>query len=221
MKKKVVLVGGYQKTYALAKSLRTKGYEITIINLNYQHCIEFAQIEDIHILHGDGTRPYILDDAGIYDFDLAIALTRRDDDNLVICELCKKKFNVKRTVALVNDPEKVDFFYKMGIDSVVCSITTVTNLIEQQALMDQMSSIFELNGGKVKITQLAIPKTAPVVNKKLWELNLPQEVVIGCILRGDTNIVPRGDVRIHEGDILVMIASDQQQALAVKELTGK
>lgn len=221
MKKKVVLVGGYQKTYALAKSLRTKGYEITIINLNYQHCIEFAQIEDIHILHGDGTRPYILDDAGIYDFDLAIALTRRDDDNLVICELCKKKFNVKRTVALVNDPEKVDFFYKMGIDSVVCSITTVTNLIEQQALMDQMSSIFELNGGKVKITQLAIPKTAPVVNKKLWELNLPQEVVIGCILRGDTNIVPRGDVRIHEGDILVMIASDQQQALAVKELMGK
>lgn len=56
--------------------------------------------------------------------------------NLVICELCKKRFHVKKTVALLTDPKKTDFFYKMGIDSVVCAITAITGIIEQQAFVD-------------------------------------------------------------------------------------
>ena len=54
-----------------------------------------------------------------------------------------------------------------------------------------------------------------------WELNLPKEIIIGCILRGDQSLIPRGDTSIKEGDILLMITSDKQKLNAVKELTKR
>ena len=61
-------------------------------------------------------------DPDFHHADIVIALTPRDEDNLVICELCKKKFHVKKTVSLVSDPGKTEFFRQMGVDSVVCAI---------------------------------------------------------------------------------------------------
>lgn len=42
---------------------------------------------------------------------------------------------------------------------------------------------------------------------KIWELDLPKEVIIGCILRGESGMVPRGDTRLLAGDILVLIST--------------
>lgn len=221
MGKRVFLIGGYQKAQALSASLIKKGFQITIINDNYASCTELAEIDGVIVIHGDGTRPYILEDAGITDADIAIALTRRDDENLVICELCKKKFRVKRTVSLVNDPKKIDFFYRMGVDSVVCAISTITSVIEQQAFMDDITSIMPIGEGRINIAQIPISSSAPATGKKLWELTLPEAVIIGCILRGETTIIPRGDTRIQDGDVLVLISSNNQELSAIQELTGR
>ena len=48
---------------------------------------------------------------------------------------------------------------------------------------------------------------------------LPKEIIIGCILRGDHSLIPRGDTSVKEGDILLMITSDKEKLNAVKELT--
>jgi trk system potassium uptake protein len=66
---------------------------------------------------------------------------------LIICELCKKKYNVKKTVALVNDPKKTDFFHQMGIDSVVCAVNAITNIIEQQVFLDGIASLIPIGEG--------------------------------------------------------------------------
>jgi len=221
VKTKVLLVGGRSKTKALATSLIRKGYHVTVVNDTYEDCLKLAEIDKLTVINGDGTKPFILEDASAGDADIAIALTSKDEDNLVICELCKKRFDVKKTVALVSDPKKTDFFYKMGIDSVVCAITAITGIIEQQAFMDKIATLVPIGEGRVSIAEVPIPGTAPVVGKKLWEINLPKEVVIGCILRGDTTMIPRGDTRILAGDMLVLISSDEQETAAIKELTGR
>ncbi|MEA5083506.1 MAG: TrkA C-terminal domain-containing protein [Lachnospiraceae bacterium] len=74
---------------------------------------------------------------------------------------------------------------------------------------------------RVNISEIPIPGTFPAVGKKLWEINLPKEVIIGCILRGDTTMVPRGDTRILAGDMLVLISSDKQGMAAIYELTRR
>jgi len=221
MKTRVLLVGGRSKAKSLATSLIRKEYQVTVINDTYEDCMKLAEIDKLTVINGDGTRPFVLEDASAGDADIAIALTSKDEDNLVICELCKKRFQVKKTVALLTDPKKTDFFYRMGIDSVVCAITAITGIIEQQAFVDKIATLVPIGEGRVSIAEVPISGTAPAVGKKLWEINLPKQVIIGCILRGDTTMVPRGDTRILAGDMLVLISSDKQEMAAIQELTGR
>lgn len=220
MKTKVVLVGGRSKAKSLATSLINKGYSVIAINANYEDCLKLAEIDRLTVINGDGTKPFILEDAGAKGADIAIALTNKDEDNLVICELCKKQFHVRKTVAIVSDPKKTEFFYSRGIDSVVCAIAAITGIIEQQAFVDKMATLVPIGEGRVSIAEVPIVGTAPVVGKKLWEINLPKQVIIGCILRGDEAMVPRGDTRILAGDMLVIISSNQQEVEAIRELRG-
>jgi len=221
VKTRIFLIGGFQKTKFLAKSLLKKGYHVTAINKDTEKCLAMAEIENLTVFNGDGTKPFVLEDADAYEADIAIALTEYDADNLVICELCKKKFHIKKTVALISDPKKTEFFYRMGIDSVVCAITAVANIIEQQTFLDEMATLVPIGEGRVSIAQIPIAATAPAVGKKLWEINLPKEVIVGCVLRGEQSIVPQGDTRILTGDVLVLISANKQQMAAIKELTGR
>lgn len=221
MKNKVLLIGGRSKAKSLAVSLLRRGYEVTVVNKTYQDCMMLAEIKGITVINGDGTKPYILDEAGAEDCGISIAMTPRDEDNLVASQLCKKKFQVKKTVALVSDPKKTDFFRQMGVDSVVCAISTVTNIIEQQALIDEMANIIPIGEGRVQVVEVPIPGQCPTAGKKLWEIALPKQVIIGCILRGDTTLIPRGDTRIMGGDTLLMISGNGQEVAAIRALTGR
>ncbi|HBD00548.1 MAG TPA: potassium transporter TrkA [Lachnoclostridium sp.] len=221
MKKKVLLVGGRSKSKSLALSLIKRGYQVTAINDIYDDCLKLAEIKKLSVINGDGSKPFVLEDADAAAYDIVIALTSKDEDNLVVCELCKKRFHIKKTVALVSDPKKTDFFYKMGIDSVVCAISAVTSIIEQQAFVDEMANIVPIGEGRIQIAEVPITGSAPVVGKKIWEIDLPKEVIIGCILRSNTAMIPRGDTRILAGDVLVLISSSGQEIAAVKGLTGR
>ena len=220
MKGNVLLVGGRSKAKALAQSLLKKGYQVTVINRELSDCEKIAENEKLAVIHGDGTKPYVLEDAGAGHMEIVIALTPRDEDNLVICELCKKKFHIPKTLSLLSDPQKTDFFYKMGVDSVVCAISAVTGIIEQQAFMDEMAKAIPIGEGRVQLLEVPISETDPAAQKQVWELNLPKEVIIGCILRRDQTLIPRGDTRILGGDILVLISGNEQEEIAILELKG-
>ena len=220
MKGNVLLVGGRSKAKALAQSLLKKGYQVTVINRELSDCEKIAENEKLAVIHGDGTKPYVLEDAGAGHMEIVIALTPRDEDYLVICELCKKKFHVPKTLSLLSDPQKTDFFYKMGVDSVVCAISAVTGIIEQQAFMDEMAKAIPIGEGRVQLLEVPISETDPAAQKQVWELNLPKEVIIGCILRRDQTLIPRGDTRILGGDILVLISGNEQEEIAILELKG-
>ena len=221
MKKHVLLIGGFNKTRSLAVSLIKKGYRVSAINDDMAHCKVLAEVENLTVFHGDGSQPFVLESAGAHNADIAIALTKRDDDNFVICELCKKKFNVGKTVALISDPKKTEFFYHMGIDSVVCAISAIAGIIEHHAFLDEMTTLLPVSDGRIRIGEVPIPQNAPAVGKKLRELSLPKDVIIGCVLRGDKSMVPRGDTRILAGDVVVLISTDEHESAAVRELTGR
>ena len=220
MKRNVLLVGGRRKAKSLAQSLLQKGYQVTIVNSCFADCEKLAENEKLTVIHGDGTKPYVLEDAGAGHMDIAIALTSKDEDNLVICELCKKKFLIPRTLSLLSDPQKTDFFYKMGVDRVICAISAVTGIIEQQAFMEEMAKVIPLGEGRVRIMEIPITENDPAVQKQIWEINLPKEVIIGCILRQNQTLIPRGDTRILAGDVLVLISGNEQEEIALLELKG-
>lgn len=217
----VLLIGGRSKAKSMAISLLEQGYRVTVINSNYDDCVKLAEIQGLSVIHGDGTKPYILDEAGAAGCDIAIALTGKDTDNLVACQLCKKQFSVPKTVSLVADPNKTDFFTQMGVDSVVCAISAVTGIIQQQAFIDEMTTIIPVGKGRVQIVEVQIPGESPVAGKKLWEITLPKEAIVGCVLRSDSTLIPRGDTRLLAGDTLVVITGSGQELNTIHALTGR
>lgn len=218
---KVLLIGGRSKAKAMALSLIKQGYKVTAVNSNYEDAMKLAEIKGLNVILGDGTKPYILDEADAKHSDIAIALMSKDADNLVACQLCKKQFNVKKTVSLVGDPNKTAFFYQMGVDSVVCAVSALTGIIQQQAFIDEMNSTIPVGEGRVQIVEVRILSESPIAGKKLWEITLPKECIVGCILRGDSFIIPRGDTRILAGDTLVVIAGNNQNLDEIHALTGR
>ena len=218
--KKILLIGGRSKAEMMAHSLLEQGYRVTAINDNYEDCLKLAKIKKLNVVFGNGTRPYILEEAGAASCDIAIALTSRDEVNLVACQLCKKKFSIRKTVSLVGDPNKTDFFYKMGVDSVVCSVSTVTGIIQQQAFIDEMTSIIPIEKGRIQIIEVQIHEDSPAAGKRLLEIKLPKEGIVGCILRGDTTLIPKGDTHIQAGDILIVITGNGNELNMIHALTG-
>ena len=108
----------------------------------------------------------------------------------------------------------------MGIDSVVCALSTITQIVEQQTFLDELTTLLPLGNG-LRISKLRLNANSPVIGKTLSEIHLSHEVIIAAILRQDQHLVPHGDTVLCAQDILILIAAAQKEAEAVKVLTGR
>ena len=134
---RIVLINGYDETRLLAKSLIHKGYKVTAINECPQNCQKLSTIKGLQVFCGDGSKPFVLEDASVYGADLAIAMSPYYDANLVICQLCKKNYNVKKTVAIITDPSNKKLFKDLGVDSVVCAVSIISGIIQESVALNK------------------------------------------------------------------------------------
>ena len=132
MKKKALLIGGNSQIKYLANSLIKQGYHVAAINSDIEVCQNLSELGKLDVFHDDGSIPPVLEEAGALNADLAVVITEHDDDNIVICELCKKIFHVKKTISLILNPQKADFSSQLGIDFIICPIKSIISIIEQQ-----------------------------------------------------------------------------------------
>ncbi len=217
---RIIIVGGRTKARTLAQSLIGQGHSVTVINAVAEDCRRLASVDGLNIIHGDGTKPYVLDEAGAGEADVIIAMSPRDEDNLIACQLGKKMFGVEKTVAIVGSPDKVAFFRRLGIDHPVCAVQAVTKIIEQQAFLEEMKGMVSFEDGRVNIVELVMDEACPTVRKKLRDIVLPDSVIIGALLRGSITIIPRGETRLLPGDKLIILSAGGREIEAVRILRG-
>lgn len=126
---KVIIVGGGQLGYFLAKNLLVSGHEVKIVDMDKKKCKHIANVLDIAVICGDGTRIETLASAKVSKYDVLIAVTDKDEDNLIACEIAKKQFNIKKTVSRSNNPKNISIMKKLGVDITLNTTQIITNLI--------------------------------------------------------------------------------------------
>ena len=126
----ILIVGAGRVGAAVAKQLLMAEHEITVIDNDPDRCIVIEEELGGVAGLGEGTEAAILGRAGANRANVFIATTRRDDDNLVACQLAKHWFGATRVVALVNVPEHVELFNRLGIDVSVNTAQLLVNKIE-------------------------------------------------------------------------------------------
>lgn len=128
---RVVIAGGRSRTDFLVESLVAGGNDVVIVNNDRAWCERLAARHDVPVVCGDATKRYVLDDADIEGFDLMIALSDSDADNLVICQMAQFYFGIERQVCTAYNPRNVAVFKKLGISSVVSATFVLSKLIEE------------------------------------------------------------------------------------------
>jgi trk system potassium uptake protein len=218
---RVILVGGGKTLYFLARQFIGKGYHVTIINDDPEDSLTLSrQLRRALVVHGDGSDPHILEEAGARQADVLLALTPHDQDNLIACQIVAQMFGVPRTIAMVNDPDNEEIFQKLGVTAVFSVSRILSALLEEQTGFEEITNLFALAEGRVTVTEINLGVDAPAADRSLLELNLPNGSLVVAIIRDGEVLVPGGTSRLQVGDRLVLVSQPAIYGDTLRSLVG-
>ena len=132
----VIVIGGGKVGYYLTKHLMDRSYEVTLIEKDARRAEQLtSQLGEV-VMVGDGDEMSFLATTGMERADVVVAVTGDDEDNLIACQLAKRKFKVPKTVARVNNPANVRIFKTLGVDRSLSATEVLLDLIERELAAD-------------------------------------------------------------------------------------
>lgn len=208
----VVIAGGGKVGEYLASVLLKSGNDVAIIEKSLETADRLSvTLQGRYlVIHGDGCDSKYQEDAGIRRADIFVASTGQDDNNLVSCEIAQRIFNVPRCIARVNNPKNLRIFRKVGIES-VSSTTLIANLIEEEALLGNVSVVSSLMHGNVLLSEVVVPKMRGDHEKKgvlVQDIDMPEQSIIAAVSSEDDVEVVGEDTRLFPGDKAIVIADE-------------
>lgn len=216
----IIIVGGGKVGYYLAKSLLNDEHEVLIIEKDKRKCdIISSELGGI-VMRGDGTDSIVMEEAGMNRCELAIAVTGDDEDNLMICQMAKKKFDVKRTISRINNPKNEHIFKLLGIDHTVSVTDLILAQIEREIPAHSLVHLLTLRDVGVSFVEAKVPPGSPAVGKRLRELQIPDAVVIPLIIRNGKGIVPYGETVLMADDEVVAVTAEAEEDVLERILSG-
>lgn len=132
----IIIVGHDQRAQITGKSLHLMTHRVTFISQDEQYSMQMANMLQQPAFFGDATKAEILESADIFHCDLLVAMTEKDADNLLICELAKKKYGVQQTLATVENLNNCTVFQRLGVDFVLCPAEACSQLLVRTIFPD-------------------------------------------------------------------------------------
>lgn len=207
----IIVVGGGKVGFYLTQTLLGEGYEVLLIERNAAKVERFVEGFGGVVLAGDGAETVTLAAAGAARADVVIAVTGEDEDNLVVCQVAKQKFQVGRTIARVNNPKNEQLFRLLGIDVTVSQTNYILNLIEQAIPERSFVHLLSLRHADLAIVDAKVSAGSVVAHRAVGEIVLPVNTTIAAISRGPHLIVPTAATEILPGDDVIAVAHRDQE----------
>jgi len=217
---KVILVGSGRILYYLARQFTRKDYAVQIVTPAKQEARELSQHLSRPVLPGDVTDPRILEDAGAFRADVVLALTPNDEDNLAICQIARQMYKVPRTIALVNDPENEEVFRKLKVSVAISATRILSTILEEQAGFEEIGKLISVGEGQVSVAEVVIREDSPAAGLAIESIALPEEALIGGIIREGRVLIPKGGSQLSGADRLILIATETSMDEAMRMLVG-
>jgi trk system potassium uptake protein TrkA len=217
----IIIVGGGKVGYYLAKMLAQLKYKITVLETNRDLCMNIVNATSdlgVNVINGDGTNMNFLKDADIESADALIAVTGRDQDNLIVCQIAKKEFNIKKTIARVNNPKNIKIFEKLGVDSAVSSTATIVDIIEREVFISDLKSVMTI--GNLIVNEIKLKPGFHSINKQVKDLELPKDCILISIIRNSNVMIPNGSSVLMPGDEIIAV-SKKGDEIKLEKALGK
>jgi len=217
----IIIVGGGKVGYYLAKTLAQLKYKITVLETNRELCMNIVNATSdlgVNVINGDGTNMNFLKDADIESADALIAVTGRDQDNLIACQIAKKEFNIKKTIARVNNPKNIKIFEKLGVDFAISSTATIVDIIEKEVFISDLKSVMTV--GNLIVNEIKLKPGFHSINKKVKDLKLPKDCILISIIRDNNVMIPNGSSVLMPEDEIIAV-SKKGDEIKLEKALGK
>jgi trk system potassium uptake protein TrkA len=202
----VLVLGGGKVGANVARSLLRGGHEVVVVEAERSRFETLeAEFRPFAIL-GDATELYVLERAGIKrPPDIAVAVTGDDEDNIVICQLAKEKYGVRKVIARVNDPRNQEHFDLLDIRPTVAATPMILALIEHEVPEHGLVQLLELRDENLEIVEVEIAEGAPAVGKRVEQLALPPTSRLVSVMREGRAEIAVGATELRRGDQVLAI----------------
>ena len=210
----IIIGGGGDVGYNLTKNLLNHGHEVLLLEKGAARYQTLSEELGPAVLRGDACEARTMEEVGASRADVMIAVTGDDEDNLVICQVAKKRYKVNRTIARLNNPKHADIFYKLGIDVTVSPTKSILSLIESEIPSSRFVQLMTLKSAGLEIVELRVPDESPLSRKPLRDINLSRSSNIVLLLRDRQPVFPSGETQIQAGDdIYALVTREGEEEL--------
>lgn len=210
--KNITIIGGSRIAIYLTWLLEEMDLNVKIIEINKDRCLILNDIlTKAMIIHGDGTDQEILDSENIESSDAIVALTDRDEENLII-SLYAHQCGVPKVILKINRQNYFPIIQKLGLDSIISpKYITANNILRYIRALDNSQGIaveklYRILDNKAEIVEFTVKDSFNVTNIKLQDLSLKDDVLIAAIVRNKTIIIPDGNDVIKENDKVIIVS---------------
>ncbi|KNY28346.1 potassium channel family protein [Pseudobacteroides cellulosolvens] len=216
----VVIVGGGKVGFYLAKTLIEKKYEVTLVDWDFNKAERLKYELGECVMYASGSSIDGLEKAGCSRADVIVAATSDDEDNLVICQLGKKYFNVPKAVARISNPKNERIFAELGVGTTISGTSSIAEAIERYVAKQQLTTLLTFDHNEMVLLEAELEEDSPVVDKSLSEITLPYECVIALVLRGRNVLFAKGNTVLKPKDMVIAISTQKEQENLRKILLG-
>ena len=223
---KIIILGAGQVGTSVAESLVSEQNDLTIVDIDPQRLRLLQDRLDLRTVLGSAAHPSVLAEAGAADADLVIAVTQRDETNLVACKLAARRFNVPRRIARIRATDYLDEEMVLGadgfdVDLSICPEQVLTDYIAKLVAFPEALQVLDFAHGRVSLVAVRAYMGGPLVGRQLKALrqHIPGiDTRIVAIFRRDRAIVPDGDTVIEAGDEVFCLAATKYIRQVLREL---
>ncbi len=211
---RVVIVGAGDIGRELAENLiRRGGNEVVLIDSDEKLAEQLASELDALVLHGDGTNPELLKKARIEEADALVATTGSDAINTVIAML-GHRMGVQNIIVKLNDVGLRAACQEIGVRKIIApKISAAAEIFASLYGFDRLDFSLVVRGG-LRLAELDV---GAAQGKRIHELELPQGALIVAVLRGEDALIPRGETKLEEGDVLLLLTESTSVLEKVKK----
>jgi trk system potassium uptake protein TrkA len=214
-----IVAGGGKVGSNVTRTLLDLGHEITLIE---QRPDRFARLEEEFgptVIRGDATEIAVLERAGIArPPELMLAVTGDDEDNLVISQIAKESYGVRKAIARVNDPRNQQHFDLLGITQTICATTSILGLVEHEVPEHGLVQLVELQREGLVVVEVQVEDNSPAAGKDAGALALPGGSRLISVFRDGRTELVEPSTTLRSGDQVLAVvptpaAMDLRRAL--------
>jgi trk system potassium uptake protein TrkA len=204
---RVFILGGRQSGIWMAQHLETQGVSVTLFEADAKRCEKIATIvRKTVIINANGMQESTLTEHNIQNADAYLALTGDDEDNIIAC-LLARRLGASKVVALTDTVDYFTMAQRLGINTLVSPRLAAVDRILQFVRKGRVLSVTTLREEEAEAIELLADSNSRFVGKRLRDLQLPRDAIVGAIARPDGEVfVPRGDASIQAGDRVIFFA---------------